>query len=274
MSQPRNSDWDVGLALRAALAAADAATTELLARFRPSGEAALDIQVKGPGALVTDADMAADRAIADALIGLNAPGDILSEESQQDRGDTDLTWLIDPLCGTTPFSTGLGQWGVNVALRSQTGLELGVVAIPTLREMLSAVRGKGVSRNGQPWTVTEPPGEMGDIAIGIEIDSGPDWAERMAGDLRWLKANGQVYSFVSAAYPAAQVILGRMHGVVFHRITPVHLAASAAVAGELGIRVTGPSGEELDWADDEGFDRVIFAWPRTHSALLQAIAAS
>jgi myo-inositol-1(or 4)-monophosphatase len=273
MNQPRTPDWDIGLALRAALAAADAATTELLARFRPSGKAALDIRVKGPGALVTDADVAADGAIADALIGLDAPGDILSEESQQDRGDPGLTWLIDPLCGTTPYSTGLGQWGVNIALRSRAGLELGVLAIPTLREMLSAVRGKGVSRNGQPWNAIEPPGEMGDIAIGIEIDSGPDWAERMAGDLRWLRVNGQVYSFVSAAYPTAQVILGRMHGVVFHRITPVHLAASAVIAEELGIRVTGPAGEKLDWADDEGFDRVLFAWPRTHHALLEAIAA-
>ena len=273
MSPPRTPDWDIGLALRAALAAADAATTELLARFRPSGEAALEIRVKGPGALVTDADLASDKAIADALSRLDAPGDILSEESQQDRGNSGVTWLIDPLCGTTPFSTGLGQWGVNIALRSQAGLELGVVAIPTLREMLSAVRGKGVSRNGRPWEVTAPPGDLGDVAIGIEIDSGPDWADRMASDLRWLRLNGQIYSFVSAAYPTAQVILGRMHGVVFHRITPVHLAASAIIAEELGIRVTGPSGQTLDWSNDEGFDRVVFAWPRTHNSLLEAIAA-
>ena len=205
---------------------------------------------------------------------MNVPGNILSEESDDDRGDPDLTWLIDPLCGTTPFSTGLPMWGVNIALRSAGSLELGVLSIPTAAELLSAVKGSGAARNGRPFTPSEPPGELGNIAIGAEVDGGPRWATQTKDSLAWTQEVGQIYSVVSGAYPQAQVLLGRMHAVVFHRISAVHIAAAAAIAAEVGVRITDVHGDPLDWVSDEPFGRVIVAWPRTHDALLRAISDS
>lgn len=273
MGDSPDTPFDRAVALQAALKAADAASQALLARFRPAADEALDITVKGPGALLTDADLAADRAIADVLTEMAIDANILSEESADDRGHPGLTWLIDPLCGTTPFSTGLPMWGVNIALRSETQLELGVLSLPTAAELFSAVRGQGAARNGQKFTPSEPPGELGDIAIGVEVDGGPRWARQMETSLAWTENLGQVYSFVSGAYPQAQVLLGRMHAVVYHRITAVHIAAAAAIAAEIGVQVTDASGNSLDWTSGAPFDRVIMAWPRTHEALLSVIAS-
>ena len=120
MGEPRMStnvnsyDWKESLSV--GIEAAEAAGRVLLERFRPPVGASLELQYKGPGDLVADADLASDRAITDTLVARGDTGNILSEESCDYRGDSQRTWLIDPLCGTLPFSTGLAQWGVNIAL--------------------------------------------------------------------------------------------------------------------------------------------------------------
>jgi myo-inositol-1(or 4)-monophosphatase len=140
--------FDLTELLSVAIEAAERASEALLARYRPSPGAPLEFRYKGPGDLVTDADFAWDRAIAEVLRGRNAPGNILSEESVDDKGDARITWLIDPLCGTLPFSTGLPHWGVSIALSGGNALELGVVALPTSNELLSAIRGQGAYLTG------------------------------------------------------------------------------------------------------------------------------
>lgn len=103
------SRLDTRAALAAALTACGAAAEELLQRFRPRSQEELNPRAKSPGALVTDADLAADDAIAAAIEVAGVPGDIVSEESARDRGGGPLDWLIDPLCGTAPYTAGMGQ---------------------------------------------------------------------------------------------------------------------------------------------------------------------
>ena len=125
--------------LSVALDASKAGSSALLSRFRPPMGTPLELHYKGPSDVVTDADIASDKAITDVLTRSGVPGDILSEESRTDKGDGQLTWLIDPLCGTLPFSTGLPHWVcVCVALRSGIDLLIGVVALPATGEVLRA----------------------------------------------------------------------------------------------------------------------------------------
>ncbi len=170
-----------------------------------------------------------------------------------------MTWLIDPLCGTLPFSTGLPHWGVNIALSIETELEIGVVALPTNIEVLSAVRGRGAYINGKKLEAQEPPGNPRDVAIAIEGDY-PLFTE----------AAGRHYVFGSAAYPLAQVLLGRLHGAIFKEVS-VHTAASVVIARELGIRVTDEVGNDVEWGSHSPSEWLVIAWPRAHAALLDAV---
>ena len=152
------SEFDYDVALDAAVDAAKAASEVLMARFRPPANAPLEISYKGHVDPVTDADLAADRAVAEVLKARGVPGNILSEESEERRDVSGYTWLIDPLCGTVPFSTGLPHFGVNIALAHGLQLDIGVVALPATGEMLTAVRGRGAFLNGEPLVVEEPRG--------------------------------------------------------------------------------------------------------------------
>ena len=54
--------------LGVAIDASEAASRALLSRFRPPMETPLALSYKGPSDVVTDADIASDRAIADVLM--------------------------------------------------------------------------------------------------------------------------------------------------------------------------------------------------------------
>jgi len=257
-------------ALEAALAASEAASEVLLARFR-SADRTLTTWMKTPGALVTDADVAADRAIIAALKRAGAAGDFISEESSEVRGGDGLDWLIDPLCGTVPFSTGMDHWGINIALRREGTLELGVVTLPAQGEQLAAAKGSGVRRNGEPWQASAPGTRLAEVAVGLEVDGGHEWARLLNRGLEWVTQVSQVNTFASFSYPVAQVLLGRLAAMVVYGVTPVHTAAGGAIALEMGLKVTDGAGAPIAWSGNEEREVVVVAWPEVHTELIDAI---
>jgi len=310
-------------ALAAALDAANAASKLLLTRFELSRGRALKQWMKSPGALVTDADIESDRVIAETLRKHGVPGRILSEERASGGPDDGLSWLIDPLCGTYPFSTGMVHWGVNIALRRGGQFEVAALALPALGETLAMSRGKGVTRNGRPWLpdssssmvsvpspstgerqgegasigtrirrAAPPPrvprsarddaaaravpfatAKLSDVSIGLEIDGGETWRRLMRRGLGWVPQCAQVNTFASAAYPLGLTCLGRLSALVIYGVEPVHMAAGAAIALELGLRVTDATGGRIDWRGDGELPVVVAGWPEVHAQLIRAMRA-
>ena len=258
-----NNSFSWQEALSVAVESAEAAASVLLSRFRPPASASLELKYKGPGDLVTDADLAADKAIVDTLTAQGVGGNIVSEESSHDSGDSQLTWLIDPLCGTLPFSTGLTQWGVNIALNVRSQLEIGVIALPTTGEVLSAACGHGAYYK---LDSREPPGDLPDVLLAFEGDRRSFTNSQHALE----QAAVRHYIFASAAYPLAQLLLGRLHGYVGRELN-VHTAAGIVIARELGIRVTDEAGNNVNWTPDDSPSALVVAWPRTHAILLSRL---
>ena len=213
---------------------------------------------------VTDADLAADRAVAEVLNARGVPGNFLSEESNEKRDISGYTWLIDPLCGTVPYSTGLAQFGVNVAVAHGLQLEIGVIALPATSEILTAIRGRGAFLNGEPLVVQEPAGDLVDVAISVG-----DTRSYRGKKLAIANAPGKHYAFSSGSWPLAQVLLGRIHASI-HAGVNVHTAAGVCIAKELGLKVTDEHGKDNGDLMNRKGQTLLIAWPRTHAALLAA----
>ena len=275
MNNSNQNNLDLPQILDAANSAAAAASKVLLARFRPDNSNPLDSFYKSPNALVTDADLASDRAISEALKTAGVPGRILSEESETVlSGDNDsLTWLVDPLCGTVPFSTGMDHWGVNIALRSAGELVVASLPLPSLGEQLSATRGNGVIRNGEPLVSTSPRENLAESTIGLEIDGPDEWRRKLASGLEWIPTVSQINTFASTAYPMAMICMGRLPAAVFYGIEPVHVAAGTMIASELGVLVTDDSGVDINWSEDGELPVVVIGWPVIHEQLIAAMNA-
>ena len=126
--------------------------------------AALDLEVvgvgtKGPNDYVSKVDQAAETAIIDVLHEAYPGHGILAEESGRARGakDSEYTWIIDPLDGTTNFLHGFPVYAVSIALAHRGVVQQAVVYDPTRNDLFFASRGRGAFLNDRRLRVSLAP---------------------------------------------------------------------------------------------------------------------
>lgn len=111
----------------------------------------IDIQHKGSaGDIVTAADLASERLITELIHRWHPDHNVLGEESGLLGRGSDITWVIDPLDGTSNFATGLPWFGVMVAVLRHTQPILAAMYLPVTDVLYFAELGRGAFRNGQP----------------------------------------------------------------------------------------------------------------------------
>lgn len=110
--------------------------------------AAMRVDGKQDGSPVTEADLAADRIIADGLAQLASGVPTLSEERTQLASPPfhGSFFLIDPLDGTKEFVAGRDEFTVNLALVTEGVPLLGIVSAPALGLLWRGIVGRGAER--------------------------------------------------------------------------------------------------------------------------------
>ena len=110
-----------------------------------------------PTDLVSDADVAAQRAIRE-LISSRRPADgfLAEEEGANVAGSNSLRWIVDPLDGTVNYLFGIPLWCVSIAVQDPHGTLVGVVYDPMRDEAFTALRGGAVLHNGAPPSPSRP----------------------------------------------------------------------------------------------------------------------
>jgi myo-inositol-1(or 4)-monophosphatase len=100
---------------------------------------------KGPGQIVTAADLEIDRLLHEDLTGAFPDDGWLSEERADDRARLyrQRVWMVDPIDGTRAFANGLPEFAISVALLHTDAPVLGVVFNPATGECFEAERGCG-----------------------------------------------------------------------------------------------------------------------------------
>lgn len=113
------------------------------------------LREKAPRDLVTDADIAAQKAISaflasqfpeHAFLGEESP----AEERQAAKESGQLLWVVDPLDGTANYVHGLSMYAVSIALVEGQQVLAGVVYDPVADEMFAATIDGPALKNGQP----------------------------------------------------------------------------------------------------------------------------
>jgi myo-inositol-1(or 4)-monophosphatase len=108
-------DPAAGELLEVAIDAARVSAPLLLERFAGGAERAVGAKTS-PTDMVSEADLASERAIR-ALLAERRPEDgVLGEEGESVTGTTGLRWVVDPLDGTVDFLFGIPQWCISIAV--------------------------------------------------------------------------------------------------------------------------------------------------------------
>ena len=132
----------------------EVAEREILPRFQHP-----NVRKKADGSLVTDADLAAQEGIRQGLKSIWPDIPLLGEEMERSEQERILAkgeyWCLDPLDGTTNFTTGIPFFAVSLALIRNGRIVSGVVYDPLRHECFRADRGLGAYLNDTPLSLID-----------------------------------------------------------------------------------------------------------------------
>lgn len=231
---------------------------------------------KAPRDLVTEADLASQRAIRQVLLGAFPDHGFVGEEPDPDveidpksSAFPAYRWIVDPLDGTANYVHRLPAFAVSIALEQQGQIALGVVYDPVSREFFHAVAGQGAYLNGQKLTTSAcQSADQALVAVSFSPQVPRDSVE-IRRFIEVLVACQSVRRLGSAALNLAYLAAGRLDA---YFATSVHIwdvAAGVLVVREAGGVVTDISGQPLD-LDDPKF-LASASWP-LHRQILTLLA--
>lgn len=224
-------------ALRVVAAEAARAAGELLRERFVAGTERATAAKSSPTDLVSEADVAAERAIRDVL-GARRPEDaVLGEEGGETGHGGGLRWIVDPLDGTVNFLFGIPQWAVSVAVCDEQGAVAGVVLDPLRDEIFAAERDGHATVNGdplQPTARTELATAM--VATGFGYDAAVRQAQA-AVVAQLLPRVRDVRRMGSAALDLAWTAAGRCDAYYERGVKAWDVAAGGLVCERAGLKV-------------------------------------
>ena len=241
MTEPTSIELDV--ARTAAKAAAEIITT-----FRRDGFA---VHTKADSTatvnMVSDADLAAEKAIVETIRATFPDHQFLAEETFTAPADSPHLWVIDPLDGTTNFVHGLHHVGISIAYYQRGTPVCGVVVNPLRDEWFTAQRGAGAWANGvrvqvaDYQTLTESL-----IGVGFYYDRGQMMKATLAAVSELFQQNIHgIRRFGTASLDLCMVGCGMLGAFFEYQLSPWDFAAGRLFIEEAGGRVTTCDGGEL-----------------------------
>lgn len=245
---------------------------ELAARLRREGVEVAATK-SSPIDMVTHADRATEDLIRSRLAELRPDDGFLGEESGAEAGSSGLTWVVDPIDGTTNYLYDLPNWSVSIAVVEgdpEPGawtVLAGVVAAPGLGEIYTAAAGEGAFLRDRRLAVRAPvPLDRALLATGFHYTQEIRSTQiRVAAGLlprvRDLRRAG------GAALDLAGVAAGRLDGYFERGLNPWDQAAGGLLVREAGGLVTG-------LGDAAPTDRMVIAGAPAMVAELDAVLTS
>jgi myo-inositol-1(or 4)-monophosphatase len=207
------------------------------------------VSEKGPADLVTEADVASQRAIYQILQARFPDHGFLGEEGLDSAPDgAEYRWIIDPLDGTSNYVHRFPYYAVSIGLEHRGQLVAGVILDPTRGEMFSAALGQGATLDGRTIRCSRfdrlnQAMVIASFPPGVTADSEPI--------KRFLTVLGHaqtIHRSGSAALNLAYVAAGRLDGFWSASLKPWDVAAGALIVAEAGGRVTKMDGSRLEIA--------------------------
>ncbi len=200
----------------------------------------VEAREKGPSDLVTEADLASQRAIAAILLGAFPEHTLLAEEDGVVADATNpWRWIVDPMDGTINFAHGNPLWCVSIALEHKGEIVVGVVHTPILGTTHIASKGQGARVDGRPIQVSTAPNLRSSlISCGMPTNFAADAPRQMGLMARFSTGTHSVRRTGTSAWNLAQVASGGLDAYYSTSNHAWDVAAGVLLVREAGGRVT------------------------------------
>jgi myo-inositol-1(or 4)-monophosphatase len=185
--------------------------------------------------LVTEIDLLSEDMIRAKIEKSYPEHNILGEESDYADKKSKYTWVIDPLDGTNNYASSYPIYCVSIALKYENEVVLGVIYIPELDEVYSAIKGKGAYKSGTAIKISHKTALNNSlVATGFPYDKKESKIDnleplnKILKNIRGLRRSG------SAAFDLISVASGRIDAYWEFKLKEWDFAA-----GELLVREAG-----------------------------------
>jgi myo-inositol-1(or 4)-monophosphatase len=204
------------------------------------------VKYKGPRDIVTKADFEAESIIKKTILKSFPFHEILAEETPRGYDLADFLWVVDPLDGTVNFSHDYPHFCVSIALKQQEQTVLGVIYDPVLKELFTAVKGKGAFLNGKKIRVSQN-SELIKVLLntGFSYNRGERMEFTLSAVKRMLYKIKDIRRSGSAALDLAYVACGRTDAYLEYNLKPWDLCAGALLVTEARGKASDPEGLSL-----------------------------
>jgi myo-inositol-1(or 4)-monophosphatase len=202
------------------------------------------VESKGGINLVTVADREAEETIIRVIRKAYPDHQILAEESGHiQKGETDYTWIIDPLDGTTNYSHSFPIFCVSIGVVHQDEIIMGGVYNPFADEYFVAEKGKGAWLNNQPIRVSSVEALGRSLVVtGFPYDRRDNIDHYLRYIREFLFRSHGVLRIGAAALDLCCVACGRLEGFWEEKLYPWDVAAGILIVREAGGTCTDFSG--------------------------------
>ena len=202
-------------------------------------------EVKGPADFVSEVDRNAERVLAEIIAERHPTAVLIAEEGSPKALAGALTFVADPLDGTTNFLHGFPWYAVSIAAVVEGRPVAGAVLNVATGELFTAAEGGGARRNGQPIRVSAI-ADPGRALLGTGFPfKHREGIEPYMGVLpRVMQAAAGLRRAGSAALDLCDVACGRFDAFWEYRLAPWDVAAGILMIREAGGLVTDLEGRE------------------------------
>ncbi len=196
------------------------------------------VEHKGIGDIVTEADKASEQFIKTSLESLFPDDSTLGEEFGLSDMQSDNCWVTDPLDGTANYAAGLPIFSVAIGLLCNGSPILGVVFDPYTDRMFSAIKGQTAALNGMAIHANkrEKLDPIGLFGFSSEV---------MKALNPFMQNLAKGRSLGSAALHICGVATGHFDGSLDYTTKLWDVTAATAILEAASGRVTYPSGEAI-----------------------------
>ncbi len=198
---------------------------------------------KGRNDFVTHFDKLAEQILVDGLRMILPESGFITEENTAVSNGEELTWIIDPIDGTTNFIHGLAPYCISIALKRDQEVVLGVIYELANKEAFYAWEGSKSYLNGSSISVSAA-NNVADslVATGFSLGDYENSLHFYNTLLYFSKNTHGLRRSGSAAANLAYVACGRLDGFYKLRLKAWDVAAGVLIIKQAGGKVSDFSG--------------------------------
>lgn len=227
--------------------------------------------------VLTQADLDIGKFLIRQIESTYADHNIIDEEAGVINKNSEYTWVVDPIDGTSNFANGSPMYGIMLGLMKSYEPIASGIALPFFGEIILAEKSKGVFCNGKKLQLNSET-DTNNLLVAYGIDGhreDPEFTRKECELLSEILLNIRNLRVSNSVFDTAMVLKGSYGAFLCQTSKIWDNVAQQIIIEEAGGKYTDINGEKQDYSqgliNPERNFSFLAASPTVHARLLEII---